>query len=196
MRINGREFRKSEFSVDDLFIDRWSPRAMSGEEISEEELFSLFEAARWAPSSYNNQPWRFLYGMRDSQNWDRFYNLMGDFNQKWAVNASVLIVVAAKTTFDHNDKPNRTFSFDTGAAWMNLALQGWLKGFVVHAMAGFDYDRAKRDLNVPDGYEVQAMIAVGKPGEKGKLPENIQKSEKPNSRKNISEFVFEGKFES
>ena len=194
MRVNGKEYREAEYQVDDLFINRWSPRAMSGEKISETEIFSLFESARWAPSSYNNQPWRFLYAMKNTTNWDLFYNLMGDFNKKWTANASALIVVVSKTTFDHNNKPNRTFSFDTGAAWMNLALQGWLKGFVVHGMAGFDYDRAKTDLNIPDGFEVQAMIAVGKPGKREDLPENIQKSEKPTSRKNISQLVFEGKF--
>ncbi|MGH7790937.1 MAG: nitroreductase family protein, partial [Thermodesulfobacteriota bacterium] len=122
--IDVSRYRKPEFDVDEIFLNRWSPRAMSGEEISEAELMSLFEAAKWAPSSFNNQPWRFLYSRRDSENWGLFFNLLAEFNQAWAKNASALIVIISRKTFDHNGKPSRTHSFDTGAAWQNLALQG------------------------------------------------------------------------
>lgn len=192
--MNVKDYRKPEYDIDDLFIERWSPRAMSGEEISEPELFSLFEAARWAPSSFNAQPWRFLYARKNTKNWDLFYNLMGDFNQSWTKNAAALIVVVSRKNFEHNQKFSRTHSYDTGAAWMSFALQGNLNGLVVHGMAGFDYDKAKNDLKIPDDFEVQAMIAVGKPGKKEELPEKIQKMEKPNSRKDVSEFVMEGTF--
>lgn len=192
--MNVKEYRKPEYDIDDLFIERWSPRAMSGEEISEPELFSLFEAARWAPSSFNAQPWRFLYARKNTKNWELFYNLMGDFNQSWTKNAAALIVVVSRKNFEHNQKFSRTHSYDTGAAWMSFALQGNLNGLVVHGMAGFDYDKAKNDLKIPDDFEVQAMIAVGKPGKKEELPEKIQKMEKPNSRKDVSEFVMEGTF--
>jgi nitroreductase len=187
------EYRKPEYEVDQIFLNRWSPRAMSGEGISRDELMSLFEAARWAPSSFNNQPWIFLYAMRDTENWGLFFNLMVEGNQAWAKNASVLITVVSKKTFE-NGKRSRTHSYDTGAAWENLALQGFLKGLLVHGMQGFDYDRAREVLNIPDDYEVESMIAVGKPGKKENLPEKLQEREFPSTRKKVSEIAFEGKF--
>jgi len=191
--VDVSEYRRPEYSVDRIFLNRWSPRAMSGEKISRDELMSLFEAARWAPSSYNSQPWRFLYAMRDTENWGLFFNLMVEGNQAWAKNASVLITVVSKKKFD-NGKPSRTHSYDTGAAWENLTLQGTLKGLVVHGMQGFDYDRAREVLNIPDDYEVEAMIAVGKPGKKENLPQKLQEREFPSTRKKVAEIAFEGKF--
>ena len=187
-------YRKSEYSVDEIFLKRWSPRAMSGEEISNDELMSLFEAARWAPSSFNNQPWRFLYARRNTNNWELFFNLLVEGNKTWVKNAAALIVIVSKKTFDHNGNPSKTHSFDTGAAWQNLALQGSLKGLVVHGMQGFDYDKAREVLNIPDGYEVEAMVAVGKPGRKEDLPERLQQREVPSDRKNLSDIAFEGMF--
>ena len=186
-------YRKPEFEIDEIFLNRWSPRAMSGEEMSEAELMSLFEAAKWAPSSFNNQPWRFLYTRRNSENWGLFFNLLAEFNQAWAKNASALMVIISRKTFDHNGKPSRTHSFDTGAAWQNLALQGALKGLVVHGMQGFDYDKAREVLNVSDDYEVEAMAAVGMPGKVEELPEKLREREFPSTRKRLSEIVFEGK---
>ncbi len=188
------KFRKPEYMVDHLFLDRWSPRSMSDDEISEEVLYSLFEAARWAPSSGNNQPWRFLYARRNTDYWPVFFDLMTEQNKVWARNAAVLIVVISKRTFDYNEKPARTHSYDTGAAWENLALQGSLKGLVVHGMQGFDYDKAKNVLNIPDLFQVEAMIAVGMPGEKADLPDNLREREFPSPRKTLSEIVIEGKF--
>jgi len=167
---------------------------MSGDEISRDVLFSLFEAARWAPSSNNNQPWRFLYARRNTDYWPIFFDLLTEQNKIWAKNAAVLIVVISKTTFDYNEKPARTHSYDTGAAWENLALQGSLKALVVHAMQGFDYDGARRTLNIPDVFQVEAMIAIGKPGKKEDLPESLQEREMPSPRKKLSEIVMEGNF--
>lgn len=189
-----KQYRKSSYPVDDVFINRWSPRAMSGEEIINDELMLLFEAARWAPSSYNNQPWRFLYAKKDTANWDLFFNLMGEFNQSWARNASVLVVLISKKTFDFNSKDSVTHSFDAGAAWENLALQAGLKGLVAHGMEGFDYAKAKSDLNIPDGYNVEAMVAIGKPGKKEDLSKELQEKEMPSDRKALEEIVIEGKF--
>jgi nitroreductase len=191
--MNIKDFRKPEHNVDELFLSRWSPRAMSGEEIDEATLFSLFEAAKWAPSSNNNQPWRFIYGRRNTKNWTTFFNLLAEGNQGWAKNAAVLIVVISKTTFD-NGKSARTHSYDAGAAWENLALQGSLMGLVVHGMQGFDYDKAKEVLRIPDGYKVEAMIAVGKKGKKEDLPQYLQEREFPSARKNLSEIAMEGVF--
>ena len=120
---------------------------LSGEEIDEATLKTLFEAARWAPSSNNNQPWRFIYARRNTPYWNTLYGLMNEGNQIWAKNAAVLIVVISKTTFD-SGKPARTHSYDAGAAWVSLALQGSLKNLVVHGMQGFDYDRAKKELQL------------------------------------------------
>lgn len=186
--------RKVEFSVNPLFPNRWSPRAMSGELISDEELFTLFEAARWAPSSFNNQPWRFVYAQRNSKDWATLFDFMGEFNQSWTYNAAVLIVIVSKNNFDHNGKLCRTHSFDTGAAWQSLALQASLMGLVAHGMEGFDYERAKNELHIPDDHTVEAMVAIGKPGRKEDLPAALQEKEQPSDRKKIESFIFEGTF--
>jgi len=192
--IKGSEQRQAEHSIDTLFIDRWSPRAMSGEEISEEELLTLFEAARWAPSSYNNQPWRVLYARRNSEHWPIFLDLLAESNRVWACRAAALLLFISKTTFDHNGKPSLTHSFDTGAAWAHLALQGYQRGYVMHGMQGFSYEGARTALGIPDGFQVEAMAAVGRPGDKASLPEALQKIESPNSRRSVSASVCEGPF--
>lgn len=186
--------RKADHKILDLILNRWSPRAMSGESITDEELNCLFEAARWAPSSYNGQPWRFIYAKRDTPAWDPIYNLMVQFNKDWTKNAAVLIVIISRNNFMYNNKPSRTHSFDTGSAWENLALQGTFQGLVVHGMEGFDYNKAKEVLRIPDGYTVEAMCAIGRPGNKENLPAEMQKDEKPSDRKPITEFAFEGVF--
>ena len=188
-----RDFRKPGNEINELFPNRWSPRAMSGEEIDEKMLFSLLEAARWAPSANNNQPWRFVYARKNTKHWNTFFQLLAEGNQVWAKNAAVLIVVISKTTFD-NDKPSITHSFDAGAAWENFALQGSLLELVVHGMQGFDYDKAKEVLLIPDGYQVEAMIAVGKKGRKEDLPAYLQEREFPSVRKSIAEIAMEGSF--
>jgi nitroreductase len=187
------DFRKPEQDINEIFLNRWSPRAMSGEEIAEAALFSLIEAARWAPSSNNNQPWRFLYARRNTPHWSTFFDLLNESNQVWAKNAAVLMVVISKTTFD-SGKPSRTHSFDAGAAWGSFALQGALNNLVVHGMQGFDYDKAKEVLRIPDAYQVEAMIAVGKKGRKEELPAYLQEREFPSSRKPLSTIVMEGSF--
>lgn len=191
--MNIHEFRKPENNVHELFISRWSPRAMSGEAIDEATLKTLLEAARFAPSANNNQPWRFIYARRSTPHWEKFFNLLAEGNQIWAKNAAVLMVVVSKTTFD-SGKPARTHSYDTGAAWVSLALQGSLLNLVVHGMQGFDYDRAKNELQVPDDYQVEAMIALGHPGQKEDLPAYLQEREFPSSRKTLSEIALEGVF--
>jgi nitroreductase len=192
--IKGSEKRKADYPIDTLFLDRWSPRAMTGETIPEEDLMVLFEAARWAPSSYNNQPWRILYARRDSEHWPLFFDLLVEFNQNWAKNAAALVMFISKTTFDMNGEPSVTHSFDTGAAWENLALQGWLKGLVVHGMQGFDFDRARAALNIPEGYSVDAMAAVGKPGDPSVLPTELRERESPSDRRKLELTICEGPF--
>ena len=190
----GSDVRTSEYPIDQLFLDRWSPRAMSGEEISREELLRVFDAARWAPSSFNTQQWRALYARRGTQHWQTFFDLLVDANKAWAKNAAVLVVFISRKLFDHDNEPSVTHSYDCGAAWENFALQGFDQGLVVHGMQGFDYERARKELAIPDEFQVEAMAAVGKPGPKELLPEKLQARESPSDRRKLSESVFEGPF--
>jgi nitroreductase len=191
--IKGSDKRQADHPVDRIFVDRWSPRAMSGEEISNEELLTLFEAARWSPSSMNNQPWRMLYAPRTSSYWPLFFDLLVDSNKVWCARAAALLVVISKTTFE-NGKPCRTHSYDSGAAWVSLALQGSLMGLVVHGMQGFDYDRARITLDIPEEFQVEAMAAIGRPGRIEDLPEQLQARETPNERRPLTQSVCEGTF--
>ena len=192
--IKGSEKRTADYPIDDLFLSRWSPRAMTGEAIAEEDLLTLFEAARWAPSSYNNQPWRFLYARRDTEHWQTFFDLMVEFNQSWAKNAAVLVVFISRTHFQFNGEPSVTHSFDTGAAWENLALQGWRKGFVVHGMQGFDYEAARSALSIPKEFAVEAMAAIGLPADPATLPPELREKEAPSERRKLEESICEGPF--
>lgn len=194
MMIKGHEFRTTAYPINRIFVDRWSPRAMSGDEIPLKELMVLLEASRWAPSAYNNQPWRIIYARRNSEYWQKFLNLLYPANRLWAERAGVLLVFISKVTLDLDESDSRTHSFDTGAAWENFALQGFMNGYVVHGMQGFDYDRAKAELVVPDGFNIEMMAAVGRPGNPELLPDYLQKKEVPNSRKSLTELVSEGSF--
>lgn len=191
--IKGSEIRHADHPVDSIFLDRWSPRAMSGEQIPAEELMTLFEAARWAPSSGNNQPWRILYARHSGEQWPLFFDLLTDANKIWCTRAAVLAVFVSCATLP-GGKPCRTHSYDTGAAWMSLALQGSIKGYVVHGMQGFDYERARTQLNIPDGFTVEAMAAIGLPGRIEELPEPLQAREMPNDRRNLMQTICEGPF--
>jgi nitroreductase len=191
--IKGSDTRRAEYGIDRIFLDRWSPRAMSGEEIPLEELLILFEAARWSPSSGNNQPWRILFSRRSSESWPVYYELLVDSNKIWCVRAAALLLLISGTTYS-SGKPCRTHSFDCGAAWMSLALQGNLNGYVVHGMEGFDYEKARTSLNIPEGYGIEAMIAIGRPGRIEDLPEKLQIREVPNERKPLVELIHEGMF--
>src|SRR5438270_13753778 len=192
--IKGSEVRKPDHQIESLLLDRWSPRAMSGEEISREELMRLFEAARWAPSSFNTQQWRALYARRGTKHWQRFFDLLVDANKAWTKNAAVLVVFISRRNFDHNDEPSVTHSYDCGAAWENFALQGFHQGLVVQGMQGFAYDRARRELRIREEFQVEAMAAVGRPGPNELLPEKLQARETPNDRRKLSDSIFEGPF--
>ena len=191
---NPAEHRRADHPIEPIFIRRWSPRAMTGEPITDGELNTLLEAARWAPSTYNEQEWRYLYARRDTANWPAFFNALVEANQVWCKNAAVLMVVLSKKTFTRNGQPNPVHTFDSGASFENLALQGSVMGLVVHGMAGFDKDKARSALKAPDDYDVEAMVAVGRPGDPDDLPEDLRKRETPSGRKKISEFAREGQF--
>jgi len=167
---------------------------MSGEPITHADLLVLFEAARWAPSSGNTQPWRILYATRDSAHWPLFFDLLVERNKIWCRHAAVLLLFISRTVSEQTGRPLKTHAYDAGAAWENLALQGTLRGLVVHGMAGFDYARARTVLGIPDDFQVDAMAAVGKPGLIETLPEDLQVRETPSRRKGLSELVFEGPY--
>jgi nitroreductase len=184
----GLEVRRKKvgYEISDSILGRWSPRSMSGERLDDRELMSLFEASRWAPSSGNGQPWRFIYSRKGSESWENFFDLLVEGNKVWCKNAGVLVVVLSRKFKEHNGKPYLTHSFDTGAAWENLALEGVRRGLVVHGMEGFDYDKARKILGIPDEFEVEAMISIGKRGS--------EREEEPNDRRPLGEIVMEGKF--
>ena len=187
--------RQPDHPISSFLLKRWSPRSMTGESMKKEELMSLFEAARWAPSSYNNQPWIFIYSLRETAAWETLYNLQDPGNQVWTQKSSALILIASYNNFYFNGKPSRTHSFDTGAAWMALALEGSARGLVIHGMQGFNYEEAQKRLHIPHDYTIEAMIAVGKRAPKEDLPKQLQSKETPNGRKPLSDFVMEGSFQ-
>jgi nitroreductase len=172
------KIRQSRYKVNPLILNRWSPRSMTGEELDEDIIMSLFKAARWAPSSYNNQPWRFIYAKRDTEHWNKLFNLLADLNKVWAKDAAVLVVVIARKNFEHNEKYSITHQFDAGAAWGNLALKASSRGLVAHGMQGFDYERSRTDLQIPDSFDVMSMIAIGK-GQRIIFPHNFRKENLP-----------------
>lgn len=186
--------RVKEHNVNNIFLKRWSPRALSGEAISKEELFTLLEAARWAPSAFNIQPWRFIYAFNGTKEWDQLFDTLIDFNKEWVKNAGALILLISKNKSDDEKYDSVTHSFDTGAAWQSIALQATLSGIVAHGMSGFDFAKAKAVANVPDGYSVEAMVAVGKKGKKKDLPKQLREREVFSDRKPLAEIAFEGKF--
>ena len=190
--------RTADYQISDIFLERWSPRAFSPVEIGRDELFSLFEAARWAPSAFNAQPWQFIYARRGDAHWDSFVGLLNPFNAGWAKEASALVAVFSKTTLqakqDAPETANYSHSFDAGAAWACLALQASQLGWQAHGMAGFDHERAVQELGVPPNYRPEAMIAIGRPGDKATLSEALQARETPSQRDPIISRVFEGTF--
>jgi nitroreductase len=190
--------RTADHPIDALFLERWSPRAFTGEPIAERDLFTLFEAARWAPSSYNSQPWRFLYARRDTEHWPQFVSLLNAFNQSWASNAAALVILVSKTTMlptgSDKEVPSRTHAMDAGAAWGYLALQAARLGWAAHGMAGFDVERTAVELGVPADHRVEAAIAIGRPGPKSLLSEALAAREQPSGRLPLSRLVSEGRF--
>ena len=166
---------------------------MNGDPITEADMMRLFEAARWAPSSGNAQPWRFVYARAGTPHFAGLLGLLVDANRVWCEKAGALVVMLSKKTSD-SGRPMPTHSFDTGAAWMSLALQGSEMGLVVHGMAGFDYGRASVELGVSDDFAVEAMAAIGHPGKLEDLPEKYRDREKPSGRRPSAESIFEGKF--
>lgn len=190
--------REPTHTIDPLFLRRWSPRAFDGSAITEGELLTLLEAARWAPSGFNLQPWRFLYGRRDTEAWGLIHDALVPFNQSWAHNASALVAVASRThtlpTDGSEPQPIRSGAFDAGAAWASVAFQAVLSGWSTHAVGGFDAEKLRVNLGVPASHALHAVIVIGKPGDKATLPEALQEREQPSPRRPLVEIAAEGRF--
>ncbi len=193
--INGRV---PQHPIQPIFLERWSPRAFTGESVPKEDLLTMLEAARWAASSYNSQPWRFVYALRGTADWERFLQLLVPFNQTWAKDAAALVFFVSNSTMrsprSGKEVPSPTHSFDTGTASGCFALQAAFMGWHTHGMVGFDAERAFAELGVPKGYHIEAVFAVGKRADPARLPEELRAREAPSDRKPLSELAFEGTF--
>jgi nitroreductase len=183
-----------EFPVHDLIRDRWSPRAFADKAVSADVLRSLFEAARWAPSSNNEQPWAYIVATTDEkENFEKMLSVLVEFNATWAKNAPVLALAVAKLNFAKNDTPNRNAQYDTGAATALLSVEATARGLFVHQMAGFDREKARQVFGIPEGWEPLAALAIGYPGDPQSLPQLLKDRElAPRARKPLSEFVMSG----
>jgi nitroreductase len=184
----------TDHPVHDLIRDRWSPRSFADKPVDHKVLASLFEAARWAPSSFNAQPWNYIVATKDHpQEFSKMLGVLVEFNADWAKNAPVLVLAVSYLNFKHNGAPNRNAFYDTGAATVLLALEATARGLAVHQMAGFDPVAAKREYNIPPEYEAIAAIAIGYPGDPQSLPDKLRDVETaPRARKALSEFVMSG----
>lgn len=190
------QHRQSDHKIQELFLKRWSPRAFTGEGIDQQTLNELFEAARWAPSTFNEQEWRFLYAHRDTPDWDLFFNILVEANQVWCAKAGVLILAISRKTFTRNGKPNPVHSLDTGMAVQNLLLEAGSRSDVAaHAMSGYDPGKARITLRIPDEFQTECVIAIGRPGDPADLPEPLREREIPSGRKPIEEIARPGVFQ-
>jgi nitroreductase len=186
----------TEYPVHEFIRERWSPRAFSEKEIAPADLRSLFEAARWAPSSSNEQPWAFIVATRnDQENFTKALQPLVEFNVNWARNAYVLGFAVSELAFAKNNTPNRNAHYDTGAAMSQLTTEATSLGILVHQMAGFDPDTTRDVFEIPAGWDAIAAFAMGYSGDPNSLPQPYRDRETaPRVRKPIREFVMSGKW--
>lgn len=182
--------------IHDIIRNRWSPRSFDPHKpIAGQTLTALLEAARWAPSCFNDQPWRFIVCRKqeDEAAWNTLLNCLGEKNQLWAKNAPVLILTAAMHHFDHNDKPNRWAAFDTGAASVSLCLQASALGLATHQMGGFDAELCRQGFRLPESCTPMSVIAIGYQAEAGLLPDDLKRTELgERTRKPLNERFYFG----
>jgi nitroreductase len=186
-------FRNPTHPIDSQFLERWSPRAFSDKAVTEDQVLTLIEAARWAPSASNLQPWRFIYALHGTPEFDTVLSLLVPFNEGWAKHAGALIFAASVTTFD-GERQIPTHSFDTGAAAFALALQAHKLGLIAHGMGGLEYDKAPLVLGLPDNLKLEAAYAIGYKGDPDTLPDFLKTREGPSQRQDLSTMAFKGKF--
>lgn len=185
--------RQAAYAIDEAYINRWSPRAFSTKEVEEEKLNAIFEAARWAPSAANWQPWNYIVARKEE---DRatFLSFINENNVEWCKRAPVLVLAISKKTRNEEGDPNPWHAFDAGTAWGYLSLEAYRQGLITHGMGGFDKDKARELLEIPAEYDINAVVAVGYHDPTTLLSERNQQREVPSDRKPIESFVFEGKF--
>ena len=186
----------AEFPIHELIRERWSPRAFSEKAVAPETLCSLFEAARWAPSSSNEQPWSFIVATRnDAENFEKTLQPLVEFNVNWAKHAAVLGFAVSELAFAKNKAPNRNAQYDTGAAMALLTIEATARGLFVHQMAGFDPETAREVFEIPAGWDAIAAFAIGYPGDPASLPQPLRDREMaPRTRKSTREFVMTGEW--
>lgn len=188
---------QTEYPVIDAIQERWSPRAFADKPVEPAKLGALFEAARWAASAFNEQPWRFIVATKDDPaEFGKALGCLVEANQSWAQHAPALVLTVCSTTFKKNGKDNRVALHDLGQAAAHLALQATAEGLVVHQMAGVDLDKVRSTYGVPEGFEPQTAIAIGYPGEADSLPEGWARDAEtaPRDRLPFGDFVFSEKF--
>jgi nitroreductase len=185
-----------DFSVHDLILSRWSPYSFADKSVSDEDLRSLFEAARWAPSSYNEQPWSYIVAKKeDADEFQRLLSCLVDANQVWAKSAAALALGITRLNFARNDKPNGAAHHDLGLASGNLVLEATARGLSVHQMAGILPDKARELYSIPKGYEPLTAVAIGYAGDPAASPEELRvRDGARRPRKPLKEFVFTGKW--
>lgn len=188
--------RRPDHAIEPQFLVRRSPRAFTGEAVPEAELMRMFEAARWAPSSYNSQPWRFLYALRDDARWETFLGLLVPGNQKWAKDTGALVFLVSNMRMKVGEdfKPAASHSLDAGAASMAFQLQANRQGWHVHGMGGFDRERAMTALNVPEHHYIDAAYGIGRAVADADLTDEQRVKEAPNGRRPIADFIHAGAF--
>jgi len=191
--------RTTEFETDPLFVARWSPRVFDGSAIPENHIGSMLEAARWAPSAYNIQPWRFMYALRDDENWETMLKCLNPFNRGWAQTSSAIFILVSDSIVpgdgkDRPDQPANCNSLDAGSAWVQLALQATKLGYHAHGMAGVEPEIIRERLQVPERFKIEMAIAVGRRVPDKELTDEQKAAEKPSERKPIGEIAFRGAF--
>lgn len=190
--------RNPDHPVDPVFVERWSPRAFDNTSIAESELLGLLEAARWAPSAANIQPWRFVVALRGEPAFERIVESLSGNNRLWAGNAAALIVFVSATMAvwpgASGPAPNGLHAFDTGAAWASFAIQARKEGWHTHGMAGFDREVLGAAINLPSDHVINAVVAIGHLGDPATLPEALREREVPSQRRPLSQTVVRGAF--
>lgn len=189
--------RISEHAIDPDMLARWSPRSFAADAMPASDLLTILEAARWAPSAFNAQPWHFIYARRGGADWDDFVALLAPFNREWAQHAGALVFIASQTMRSNSrgeTSPSRSHAFDAGAAWGLLALQATKLGWRAHGMAGLDHEKAIERLGLPEDWRIEIAVAIGRQGDGTGLSDSLRAREMPSQRKPLAEIVSEGRF--
>lgn len=182
--------RKFNYEIMEEIKERWSPRAFDEATVEKDELMAVLEAASYAPSCFNEQPWRFVVGYSEDK-LEKLRGILTPSNQAWANRAPVLVLIASKKKFEHNNKNNRWHEFDAGTAWGFMSLEAQRRGLITHAMGGFDKEKAHREFNISDDYDLIAVVAIGRYGDKNSLSQDLQERENPAARKSLDELILD-----